>query len=77
MVAGGENYVPAGEVYNRVDPVVWFREPDGTWRWAEGAPALDPPGGIVYLAAASLDRVVLVLDHADDRLLIWVFRPAD
>lgn len=34
------------------------------------------PGGIVYLAAASLDRVVLVLDHSDDRLLIWVFRPA-
>jgi len=76
VVAGGAYYVPPGEPYETVDPVVWSCEPDGAWRWAEGAPALDSPGGIVYLAAASLDRVVLVLDHADDRLLIWVFRPA-
>ncbi|MBN2114069.1 MAG: hypothetical protein JW785_08080, partial [Acidimicrobiia bacterium] len=75
VVAGGEAYVPAGEVYNRSDPVVWLREPDGTWRWAEGAPGLDPPAGVVYMAAASLDRVVLVLEDVDDRLLIWVFRP--
>ncbi len=77
VVAGGEVYVPAGAEYNRGDPVLWFREADGTWRWAEGAPALDAPGGAVYLAAASADRVVLVLDYSDDRLLIWVFRPAN
>ena len=76
VVAGGESYVPAGEVYDRVDPAVWFREPDGTWHWAEGAPAVESPGSMVYMAAASLDRVLLVLDHSDDRLLLWVFRPA-
>jgi hypothetical protein len=77
VVAGGEDYVPDGEIYNRDDPVVWLREPDGTWRWAEGAPALDPPGGIIYMAAASPDRVVLVLDYQDGRLHLWVFRPED
>jgi hypothetical protein len=76
VVAGGEVYVPAGAEYNRGDPVLWFREADGTWRWAEGAPALDAPGGAVYMAAASPDRVVLVLDYQDGRLRIWVFQPS-
>jgi len=76
VVAGGENYVPDGEIYNRTDPVVWFQEPDGTWRLPSSIPTLDPPGGMIYLGAAGPDRVVLVLDHDNDGLGIWVFQPS-
>jgi hypothetical protein len=73
VVAGIEDYEPFG---THSDPSVWFREPDGTWRSAASIPTLDPPGGIIYLAAAGPDRIVLVLDHYDDRQGIWVFQPS-
>jgi hypothetical protein len=77
VVAGDEEYLRGGQEGDGPDPELWFREPDGTWRPAADAPALDPPVAFVYRAAAGSDRVVMVLDYLDDDLRLFVFVPAE